>query len=125
MNTFIGNHLLQRITLFLVLIMSMMSFVPNVDASFVPSSQSSSVELRAQDMTSVQNTLESKMVKERLATLGYSKDEINARLGLLSDGELHSLATQLGSLDAGSGALGLVIAILVIVILTLVIMKMT
>lgn len=125
MNTFNCNHLMQRITMFLVLIMSMMAFVPNVDASFVPTSQSSSVELRAQDMSSVQNTLENKVVKERLATLGYSQDEINTRLGLLSDGELHSLASQLGSLDAGGGALGLVIVIMVIVILGLVIYKMT
>lgn len=123
-STFIGPHLMQRIALLLALVMSMLAFVPRVEASFVPSSLSSSVELRAQDMASVQATLESKMVKERLAALGYSPEEINARLGQLSDGEMHSLASQLGSLDAG-GSLGLVIVILVIVILGLVIYKMT
>lgn len=124
MNTFIRSHLVVHVALFMALIMSMMAFVPDVDASFVPTSQSSSVELRAQDMTAVQNTLENKMVTERLANLGYSRDEINTRLGMLSDGELHSLASQLGSLDAGGSALGLIVVILVIVTLGLVIYQL-
>ncbi|GFM35092.1 PA2779 family protein [Desulfovibrio subterraneus] len=124
MNTFIRSHLVVHVALFMALIMSMMAFVPDVDASFVPTSQSSSVELRAQDMTAVQNTLENKMVTERLANLGYSPDEINTRLGMLSDGELHSLASQLGSLDAGGSALGLIVVILVIVTLGLVIYQL-
>lgn len=125
MNTFISPRLMSRTALVVALFMSMLAFVPKVEASFVPSSLSSSVELRAQDMASVQKTLENKMVSERLATLGYSPEEINARLGQLSDGEMHNLAAQLGSLDAGGGALGLIIVLMVIVILGLVIYKMT
>ncbi len=125
MNTFTRSRLLGHTAAFLALIMTLLAFVPNVEAGFVPSSLSSSVEVRAQDMASVQKTLENKMVKERLANLGYSPEEIDARLGQLSDAEMHSLASQLGSLDAGGGALGLIVVILVIVILGIVIYKLT
>ncbi|GFM36569.1 PA2779 family protein [Desulfovibrio psychrotolerans] len=125
MNTVIRSRLMVHVTFIMVLIMTMLAFVPNVEASFVPTAQSSSVEQGAQDMTSVQNALENKMVTERLAALGYSRDEIDTRLGMLSDGELHSLASQLGSLDSGGSVLGLVVVILIIVTLGLVIYKLT
>jgi len=75
-------------------------------------------------MATIQKALEQKLVRERLKDLGYTDDEIKARLDQLSDAEVHSLATQLDSLAPG-GELGLVIAILVIIILVIVILMLT
>jgi hypothetical protein len=100
------------------------SLVPRVEASFVPSDQSFASVSREEDMATIQGALEHKLVKERLRALGYTEDEIKARLDRLSDAELHSLATQFDSLMP-AGHLGTVIAILVIIILVIVILMLT
>ncbi len=108
----------------LVVVMGLVSLVPRVEASFVPSDQSASSISRQEDMATIQKALEQKLVQERLRDLGYTEDEIKARLDQLSDAEVHSLATQLDSL-APAGELGLVIGILVIIILVIVIVMLT
>jgi hypothetical protein len=75
-------------------------------------------------MASIQRALEQKLVKERLKELGYTEDEIKARLDRLPDTELHALASQLDSLVPAGDGTGVVIALLVIVILVLVIVML-
>jgi len=119
------NELLVRwIAVMLVVVMGLVSLVPRVEASFVPSDESFSPNSRHNDMATIQRALEHKLVKERLKDLGYTDEEIKARLDQLSDAEVHSLATQLDSL-APAGYLGLVIGILVIIILVIVILMLT
>lgn len=80
---------------------------------------------RQADMTRIQRVLESKLVSDRLSQAGLTQDEINEKLGGLSDEEVHSFASQLDSLYPGGDALGVVIALLVIVILVMVILKLS
>lgn len=80
---------------------------------------------RAADMEKVQRVLESKMVSDKLTSMGLSADEVRERLAKLTDAELHQFAKQIDSLYPGGDALGAIIAILIIVILVLFILKMT
>jgi hypothetical protein len=123
MKAFMTDPVVRGIAVMLVVVMGLVSLVPRVEASFVPTDQSASSLSRQEDMATIQRTLENKLVKERLKDLGYTEDEIKARLDRLSDAEAHSLATQLDSL-APAGQLGLVIGILVIIILVIVIVML-
>jgi Family of unknown function (DUF6627) len=127
MNAFMTDPVVRWIAITLVAVMGLLSFVPRVEASFVPSDRAHgrpSPTSRQEDMATIQKALEHKLVQERLRELGYTDDEIKARLDRLSDAEVHSLAAQLDSL-APAGELGLVIGILVIIILVIVILMLT
>jgi hypothetical protein len=124
MKAFMTDPVVRGIAVMLVVVMGLVSLVPRVEASFVPTDQSASSISRHEDMATIQKALEQKLVQERLRDLGYTDDEIKARLDQLSDAEVHSLATQLDSL-APAGYLGLVIGILVIIILVIVILMLT
>ncbi|EGJ50984.1 PA2779 family protein [Desulfocurvibacter africanus] len=120
----------RRIAMLLVLTMTTLSLVPKVEAGFVPTDRSfgpsqEMQELRAKDMATVKQALENKLVTERLSALGYSAEEIDARLAQLSDAEMHQLASEIDTLTVGGDGLGVVIALLIIVILVIVILKLT
>jgi hypothetical protein len=126
MRLFMTATLLRRVAALLVLIMGLFSLVPQAEAGFIGSDQSVGSLSRQQDLATVQRVLEHKMVKERLKALGYTDEEIQARLDGLSDTEIHSFAAQLDSLTAGGDdGLGIIIAILIIVILVIIILKLT
>ena len=107
--------LLRRIAILLVVSMAFISIVPRVQAAFVPSDDSFSSSMRQQDIATVKKILEQKLVQQRLKALGYSEQEVTARLDKLSDNELHRLATQLDTLTAGGNGLSVIVSILVIV----------
>ena len=76
---------------------------------------------RSVDLKKIQGALETKVVSEKLTQLGFNKDEIQSRLGQLSDQQLHKVALKVDELKVGGdSALGLVIAVLVIAILVLI-----
>jgi uncharacterized membrane protein YcaP (DUF421 family) len=113
----------RRIAVMLVVVMGLISVVPRVEASFVPSDQSSSSFSREEDMVTIRTALEHKLVKERLRDLGYTEQEIKARLDQLSEAELHGLATQLDALvPAGDGFEVAVIILLIAILVVLVLM---
>jgi hypothetical protein len=114
MSVIMNDLLMRRIAILLVVSVAFISIVPRVQAAFVPSDESFSSSMRQQDMATVKKILEQKLVQQRLKTLGFSGDEVKARLDKLSDNELHRFATQLDTLAAG-GDLGVLVAILVIV----------
>ena len=109
----------------LVVVMGLVSLVPRVEASFVPTDQSTSSVSRQEDMGTIQKALEQKLVKERLKDLGYTEEEIKARLDRLSDAEVHSLASQLDSLMPAGGWEAAVIVILLVAVLVVLILMWT
>jgi hypothetical protein len=110
---------------FLVVIMFLFSLSPKIEAEFVPSELMNVPPAdREADLAKIQNALESKMFKNRLKQLGFTEEEINARLEKLSDQELHQLALQIEDLKKGGNGLGLIIALLVIAVLVILIMKL-
>lgn len=130
MLTILASAWFRRTAMLLVLTMTTLALVPKVEAGFMPTDRSfgSSQEmqdLRAQDMATVKKALENKLVTERLSALGYSAEEIDARLAQLSDAEMHQLASEIDTLTVGGDGLGVVIALLIIIILVIVILKLT
>jgi predicted PurR-regulated permease PerM len=116
------TSLLRRTAWILVVLMGVLGFVPRLDAAFVPSADSSPALNRQIDMARVQKILEDKMVRERLKDLGYTQDEISARLDQLSDQELHALATRLDTLTAGGSTTGVLIVVFLVAILIVLIL---
>jgi len=124
MHTFMNAVLTRRIAMLLVVLIGLFSFVPRVEAAFIPSDESFSSSFRQKDMEVVQKALEHRLVKERLKALGYTEKEIADRLDQLSDQELHRFATNLDSLTPAGDTLSIIIAILVIIALLLVILHL-
>lgn len=96
--------------------------VPRVQAMMVPSPVASeaTAQARAQDLAAVRTALENKMVRQRLADLGLSSDQIDARLGRLSDRQLHQVAMHIEKQNPAGDATGiLVIVVLVLLIIYL------
>ena len=76
---------------------------------------------RTVDLGKIQAALETKLVGERLAQLGFTKNEIQSRLGQLSDQQLHKIALKVDELKVAGDGGGVVIAILLIAIIVLLI----
>ncbi len=117
---------MRQISWCLIIVISVFSVVPRVDAAFSPSEAIALQEAsRMADLETVQKALESKIVKSRLKALGFTEDEVNSRLDALSDEQLHELALKVDDLMVGGDAIGVVLGILIIVILVLVILHYT
>ncbi|MBK6880471.1 MAG: PA2779 family protein [Elusimicrobia bacterium] len=72
---------------------------------------------RAEDLKTIQKSLESKILRERLADLKLSPEQIDARLSRLSDAQLHQTASRIKSINPGGDAGGLLITVLLVAIL--------
>jgi hypothetical protein len=91
---------------------------PDTDTASAPAMD------RARDLQTVQRVLESKVVQQRLADIGLSPQEANAKLQGLSDAQVHQLASQIESLvpagfhgvdDIMHGVLAAVLVVILIV----------
>ena len=125
MKAFLTDPVVRGIAMMLVVVMGLVSLVPRVEASFVPSDNSSSSFSRQEDIATIQRALEDKLVRERLKDLGYTEEEIKARLDRLSDAEVHSLASQLDSLMPAGGWEAVLVVILLVAILVVLILMWT
>ena len=124
MQAFLSSTATRRIAFLMVLVMGIFSIAPRAEAGLISSAQALKALNSQEDLAKVQKVLENKRVRARLEALGYSSEEISARLNQLSDDELHTLATRIDNLTAGGDAIGFVIGILVIVLLVIVILKL-
>jgi hypothetical protein len=78
---------------------------------------------RKADMASIQKTLESKMIRQKLHRLGLSDAEIAQRLNRLSDREVHQLASQIRSIQPAGDAIVYVLVLVVLVLLAIYLFK--
>lgn len=113
----------KSIALYLAFISFLIASIPQNSWAYFIESQPLSYSREA-DINKIQRALESKMVSQRLSELGFSMDEINARLYELSDADIHQFASQLDSLMPGGDAAITIMALLVIAILVLVILQL-
>ncbi len=109
---------LKCVSWYLVVAMFLLGAVPNVYAGLSPSEviNISGVD-RASDLQSIQNILEMKMVAQRLDQIGFTKNEIQARLCQLDDDQIHRLALNLDDIKIGSGGFEVLVVVLLIGIL--------
>jgi hypothetical protein len=103
MKGLMAHPVLRLIAVILVVVMGVVSLVSRVDAAPVPSAQSPASLSRHEDLATIQRALEHKLVKKRLRDLGYTEDEVKARLDRLSDSGLHRPATQIEILMPAGG----------------------
>jgi len=73
---------------------------------------------RAQDLQTIQTTLESKLLRAKLHALGLSDAEIQSRLSRLSDQQIHQMASQIRAVHpAGDFLIGILIVVLLVVVI--------
>lgn len=112
---------LKQISWYLVFAMFIIGIAPRVDAAMAPSTLIASSALdRAADLVEIQRVLEMKVVKERLENLGFTAEEVRARLDQLSDHQVHQLAQQIDDLRVGKDSAGTVIIVLIVIALIVV-----
>lgn len=92
-------------------------------AMFIPSGEPGSV--RQAEMISIQKTLESSVIKQRLVDFGLSSEEALSRINMLSDQQIHQFAGDLNSVQAGADGVDALIFVLVVVILVVLILELT
>jgi hypothetical protein len=80
----------------------------------IPASQPNST--RAADLKSIQGTLESKILAQRLKEYGLTQKEIDSRLSKMSDKQVHQFASRIHTVNPGGD---LLIGLLVFVVLVL------
>ncbi|WP_035040712.1 PA2779 family protein [Desulfovibrio sp. X2] len=111
----------KDLAMFLACLMLVVGFVPRVEAGFVPTTRSDSLQSRDADLAAVQKVLENKIVVQRLADFGYNPQEIQSRLKLLSDADLHKVATQIQDVETAGDFWGVVLVIAIIAALVVLI----
>ncbi len=113
----------RQISWYLVVAMFIIGIVPRLEGAMVPSSFIASSPLeRAADIGRIQSALETKIVKERLEKLGFTTEEIGAKLDRLSDQQIHQLALQIDDLKVGKDAGGVIVALIIIALIVVAIL---
>ncbi|MBI5326685.1 MAG: PA2779 family protein [Deltaproteobacteria bacterium] len=120
----ITMFVLKPVALYLAFFCFLTAIIPANSWAYLVESNGSSYSREA-DINKIQRALESKMVSQRLSELGFSMDEINARLNDLSDVDMHQFASQIDSLMPGGDTVTFIMGLLIIAILVLVVLQMT
>jgi hypothetical protein len=116
----------KQISWYLIVAMFVIGVAPRLDAAIAPSEVIASSQVdRAADLAQIQRVLEMKVVKERLDRLGFTADEIRARVDGLSDHQIHQFAGQIDDMRVGGDAGGVIIALLVIIVVVIVVLLVT
>ncbi len=76
--------------------------------------------VRTADLIKIRSALESKIVSQRLLDHGLTSEEAMARVNMLTDDQVHQLASHTDSLQAGGDAAGFVAGLLIIALLVVV-----
>jgi hypothetical protein len=111
----------KSISFYLVVATFIMTLPAQGWAMFVPSV--GSPPPRETEMSKIQRTLESTMIKQRLADFGLTSDEVVSRINTLSDDQIHQFAGNLDSLQAGADGVDALIFILLVAILVVLILQ--
>ena len=113
----------KSIALYLAFALMLLSIPAQGWAMFIPSATTG--QDRQADLQTVQKTLESTVVKQRLSDLGLSTAEAAGRINTLSDAQLHQVAANLDSLQAGGDGADLLIFLLLVAIIAVVVLEAT
>ena len=103
------------------------AFSGPAEAMFVPAAphQGALVNIpastgRTADLARIQVALESKVIQQKLMDYGLSPEETMARINMLSDEQIHQLATNTDALQAGGDAIGTLVGLIILAILVVV-----
>ena len=110
-----NKPLRRTLSMYLIFALLIISLPAQGWAMFIPTGQAAPT--READLETIQKTLESAVVKQRLMDYGLSSKEAMARINKLSDEQIHQFATHTESIQAGGDPLDVFIGLLVIVAL--------
>lgn len=100
---------------YLVLAMCVMGMSPRVYAGMVSSETTLSLGVeRIADLAKIQKVMETKIIKERLKELGFTRKEVHARLERLDDQQIHHLALEIDDLKVGGNGFEVLVVLLLI-----------
>jgi len=116
---------LRKVLYLILFSFSFFALVPRVDAALVTASGSAAAGQRDQDLAKIKTVLEKKEVASRLESMGVKKAEVEKRLAMLGDQDIHKLATSLDKLNPGGDGLGIVLVVLVVLVIVLIILYYT
>jgi len=103
---------------YLVLAMCVMGMAPRGEAGMVSSEITPSPGVdRITDLAKIQKVMETKIIKERLNNLGFTRKEVQARLDRLDDQQIHQLALKIDDLKVGGSGFEVLVVTLLIGIL--------
>jgi len=115
--------LYKFITLYLIIAVIILSTPAQGWAMFIPSEGEASI--RHSDMAAIQKTLESSVIKQRLLDYGLSSEEALVKVNQLSQEQIHQIAANLESLQAGADGVDALIFLLLVAIIVVVILQAT
>lgn len=119
-----NGQFMKALSLYLVFAMFLLTLPVQGWAMFIPASQTTHV--RQTDLDIIQRTLESSVVKQRLLDLGLSSEDTMAQVSRLSDEQIHQLAENLDSVQAGADdGVGVLIFLVLVAIIVVVILEAT
>jgi hypothetical protein len=81
---------------------------------------------READLEKIQKFLESKLVQHKLSQLGLSREQIEERLHQLDNEQIHQIASQIDSLEAGGdSAVAWIIALVLLAVIVFLVLELT
>ena len=120
------KRLKKTLVWYLVGAMFVIGVTPKCFAGFSPSEvMVLSQAERPQDLQKLQKFLETKMVRERLKDLGFIPEEVQMKLGNLSDQQIHQIALHLDEMKVAGDGVGIFIAVFLIAVLVVLIIYAT
>lgn len=120
------RRLTRYVLWYMVAATFLLAVIPRVEAGFSPSEMIGQSQLsRSADIEKIRNILETKMIRERLYNLGFSQEEILAKLNQLTDDQIHQVALKLDEVKVGGSTGEVVLIIILIIALAALIFYMT
>jgi hypothetical protein len=120
------KRLKKTLVWYLIGAMFVIGVTPNCFAGISPSEvMALSQTERPQDLLKLQKFLETKMVRERLKDLGFIPEEVQMKLGNLSDQQIHHMAVHLDEMKVAGDGVGIFIAVFLIAVLVVLIIYAT
>jgi len=120
------KKLAEWVIWYMISVMFVIGITPRVYADFSPSEGIGLSQVdRNSDLQRIQKVLESKLIRERLAQLGFTEEGIQARLNQLSNEQIHQVALKIDEMKVGGDGAEVVIIILLLAILVVAVIFLT
>jgi Family of unknown function (DUF6627) len=118
------NPFMKLLSIYLMLAMLILTLPTQGWAMFITTGHP--MTSRQADLSTIQRMLETNLIRQRLMDYGLSAGDAQTRVKMLSNEQIHQLAMNLNSLQAGADdGLGFVIFLLVAAIITVIVLEAT
>jgi hypothetical protein len=125
MRRILALPVVKALCLYLVLVLSGIAALPTAaHAAFISSSENVLVDMDVTSVEGIRVALENELLTERLAALGLSSEEIQARLDSLTTDERLAVMADVEKLQAGGDGVGGLLSLAVLVLIIILIIKL-